>query len=478
MDFAVQNNTQKNKQVTSQKMDIMQYGYVPPQAIDLEAAVLGACMLERDAVPLASEILQVGMFYKDAHNTVFDCILRVYNKGIPPDILVVVEELKAVGKLDEVGGPYVVTKLTNSVVSAASIEHHSRIIYQTYCARQLIKISHTLVQGCYESHADVFDLMDMASESFYFLQEQIYNKGTKDFGTILLEQSNKYDQPPVTENVSGIPTGFRAVDLKGHGWQDEDLIILAARPSMGKSALAGEFAFRTAFMYKHPVLLFSLEMKGSSFVDRIVSSRTRVFMDKLQTRMFSELDRHEIIKMVEDTHQTPLYINDQHGQTLQMICAEARKAKRKHDIKLIIIDYLQLISLERGIQRRNSNRDQDLGIITNGLKQLAKQLQVPIIALSQLSRATEKSDHKRPQLSHLRESGNIEQDADIVMFLHRPYYYVQRENPGQIVEPSFAKQAELIYAKHRNGALGVVDLIWLEENAAFLEGEDYDVQYF
>lgn len=473
MDLAKLNQDRAPKRRQSIDLTSMVYGKVPPQAKDLEEAILGALMLEKDCFHKISSILHDDAFYVNAHVEVFRAIKSLVQRNVNPDILVVVEELKKMDKLDVVGGPYFVTRLTDAVVSGANIEEHARIIIQKYIQRRVIELSGELINIAYEDSTDPFDLLEMANESFSFIQQSVFTGKTKEWGNLLVQEMYNMTLPPPHEGITGIPTGYNSFDKKTAGWQPADLIILAARPSMGKTAMAGQLAFRPAYRYKIPTLFFSLEMPAGKIIQRLISAESKILFRDIMRRGI-EIDQMAIIQAAfQDKTNIPLWFNDASGQTLSSICSEVRQMVRKHGIKLVLIDYLQIISLLKENIRRNGNRDQDLGIITSTLKQLAKELDIAIIVLCQLSRATETTAQRRPQLSHLRESGNIEQDADIVMGLFREIYYLERENPGTLFPDDIKRSAEVSFLKHRNGDLGTINLIFKGEITSFQDEDDF-----
>lgn len=473
MDLTHLNEQKKNGQRRQSKA-LQIYGHVPPQAKDIEEAVLGACMLEKDAYHRINQWLKPEVFYVDAHQKIFQAIASLAERSQTPDILTVVEELKKNGDLDMANGPYYVTKMTNAVVSGTNLEVHAKIILEKFIKRRLIVLAMDMANQAYEDQMDVFDLMEAGSEAFYFLQESIYSGKTVPWDKVLMDSIIEFEKEPPPDGLTGAPTGFRSIDRKTAGWQEEDLVILAARPSMGKTALAGQMAFRPAYLYNVPTAFFSLEMSTAKISTRIISAESKQLLAKLLRRDLTPEDRRQIFDSMRVSAGAPLYFNDSPNQTLLSICAECRKLKRKHNLRLVIIDYLQIIALSKDEARKNGNRDQDLGKITGGLKQLAKELKITIIVLSQLSREAEKSEtNKRPQLRHLRESGNIEQDADVVMALYRPAYYLEREQQGIILAPEILREAELNWLKHRNGDLGKIDLIFKGEIASFYDPDDF-----
>jgi replicative DNA helicase len=455
-------------------LSTMVYGKVPPQAKELEEAVLGAVMLEKGAFDVVIEILKPECFYLDAHQRIFKCMLGLAQKSQPIDILTVVEELKFRGELDVIGGPYYVTKLTNTVVSSANIEAHARIIVQKFIQRELIRISGEIIGDAYEDSTEVFDLLDKAEDKLFQITNNYLKKNFESIDSVLVKTIQRIeDMRHRTEDITGVPSGFPSLDKITYGWQPTDLIILAARPAVGKTAFALNLARSAALHPTRPtgVALFSLEMSASQLVTRILSAESEIWLEKISRGKLEEYEMKQLYaKGIQRLTQAPLFIDDTAALNIFELRAKCRRLKNKHNIGMIIIDYLQLMS---GGGEKNTNREQEISMISRSLKQLAKELGVPIIALSQLSRAVEsrKDGNKIPQLSDLRESGAIEQDADMVMFIYRPEYYDINQN-----EMGEANKGEthIKIAKHRNGSLDTVKLKALLHIQKFVEMEQDD----
>ena len=436
----------------------MVFGKIPPQAKDLEEAILGAIMLEKSAFDTVIEILKPECFYVEAHQKIYKAMQSLQIKNLPIDLLTVVEELKFKEELDFVGGPYAVTKLTNVVVSSANIEAHSRIVLQKFIQRELIRISGEIIGEAYEDSTDVFDMLDTAETKLFEITNNHLRRNFDDIATVLVKTINRIEEMRNRQDeMTGVPTGFPSLDRLTYGWQPTDLIILAARPSVGKTAFALNLA-RTAAL--HPtkptaVGFFSLEMSSSQLVQRILSAESEIWLEKIARGKLEEHEMKQLYKKgIEKLSKAPIFIDDSAALNIFELRAKCRRLKNKHNIGMIIIDYLQLMS---GSADRNSNREQEISKISRDLKGLAKELQVPIIALSQLSREVEKrkEGNKIPQLSDLRESGAIEQDADMVMFLYRPDYYdVTTNEMGE----SNKGETYVKIAKHRNGSLDTIKL--------------------
>jgi replicative DNA helicase len=455
-------------------MSAMVYGKLPPQAKDLEEAVLGAIMLEKAAFDAVVEILKPECFYVEAHQLIFMAMRSLQEKSMPIDILTVVEELRLREQLEPVGGPYYVTKLTNSVVSSANIDAHARIVLQKFIQRELIRISGETIADAYEDSTDVFDLLDKAEANLFEITNSHLKKNFDELHTVLAKTYTRIeDLRNRKEDITGVSSGFPSLDKITNGFQPTDLIILAARPAVGKTAFALNLA-RNAAMHPDPakrvgVGLFSLEMGSSQLVTRILSAQSGIHMEKISR---GRLEDHEmkqlLVKGIQPLENAPIYIDDSAAINIFELRAKCRRMVNKYKVGIIIIDYLQLMS---GNGDAKGNREQEISSISRALKQLAKELNVPVIALSQLSRAVEsrKDGNKMPQLSDLRESGAIEQDADMVMFLYRPEYYgVTEDEHGEANKG----ETHVKIAKHRNGSLDTVKLRAMLHVQKFVEFEE------
>lgn len=453
-------NLNKDRRRRKQAPDVSAaalYGKIPPQAQELEEAVLGGILLEKSAFDTVVEILQPECFYTDAHQVIFKSFQTLAEKSMPIDMLTVIEELKFKEQLDLVGGPYYISRLTNTVVSTANIETHARIILQKFIQRELIRISGEIIHDAYEDSTDVFDLLDDSETKMFNITNNYLKKNYEDIGNVLAKAINRIDELRTkTEDISGVPSGFPALDRITYGWQPTDLIIVAARPSVGKTALALNLARNAALHPKKPtpVAVFSLEMSAAQLVQRILSAESEIALEKIARGKMEEYEYQQLLnKGLKRLEPAPIFIDDTAALNIFEFRAKARRLVNKHHVSLIIIDYLQLMS---GSGDRNSNREQEISNISRNLKALAKELNIPIIALSQLSRAVEtRKESKMPQLSDLRESGAIEQDADMVMFIYRPEYY---ENMMNEHGESTKGETHIKIAKHRNGALDIVKL--------------------
>lgn len=447
----------------------MIYGKIPPQAKDLEEAVLGAIMLEKAAFDTVIEILKPECFYVESHQRIFGAMRRLAGKSVPVDILTVVEELKFTDELDLVGGPFYVTKLTNAVVSSANIEAHARIILQKFIQRELIRISGEIIGEAYEDTTDVFNLLDSAETKLFEITDNHLRQNFKGIDYFLVKTLQRIeDLKNKSDDITGVHSGFPSLDKVTNGWQSTDLIILAARPSVGKTAFALNLA-RNAALHPTspvPVAVFSLEMSAGQIVQRLLSSETGIYVNKITSGKLEEYEFHQLNAGVAKLANAPIFIDDTAALNIFELRAKCRRLKGKHNIGLIVIDYLQLMSGTG--ENRNTNREQEISRISRDLKGLAKELQIPVIALSQLSREVEKRKEKNkiPQLSDLRESGAIEQDADLVMFMYRPEYYDISENESG---ESYNGETDIRIAKHRNGKLDTIKLRMLYKIQKFEE---------
>ncbi len=448
------------------------YGKLPPQAVDLEEAVLGAFMIDRDAVTNAIEIVREDSFYDDRHKLIFMAIKTLFEKTQPVDILTVTEELRRMGRLEEAGGPYYITSLTSRVASAAHVEHHARIVSQKFIQRELIKVSTGIVHDAYEDTTDVFELLDKAEQSLFDIAEQNLRSSYNELHNILSSTIKEIEETRKNEDsLTGVPSGFTNLDRLTGGWQKSDLVIVAARPGMGKTAFTLSIARNAAVDFKRPVAFFSLEMSSQQLVKRLISAEAELPAEKI---IKGQLAEHEWIQMVKKSGplgDAKIFIDDTPALNIFELRAKCRRLKMQHDIQMIVIDYLQLMTT--GEHNRNGNREQEISTISRALKSIAKELNIPIIALSQLSRKVEdRGTSKKPMLSDLRESGAIEQDADMVIFLYRPEYYnLDQDEDGN----STKGLAQVIIAKHRNGSLDTVNLRFIGQYIKFAELDDFSI---
>ncbi len=469
------NKDRKTRRKSTLDLSTMVYGKVPPQARDLEEAVLGAIMLEKSAFDTVVEILKPECFYVDAHQRIYRAMQSLAQKSMPIDMLTVVEELRLKEELELIGGPYYVTKLTNAVVSSANIETHARIILQKFIQRDLIRISGEIISDAYEDATDVFDLLDEAESKLFDITNNHLRKNFDSIDTVLVKTIQRIeDMRNRQEDITGVPSGFSSLDRVTYGWQPTDLVILAARPSVGKTAFALNLARNAALsaVKPTPIAFFSLEMSSSQLVQRILSAESEIWLEKIARGKMEEHEMQQLYRNgVKRLQDAKIFIDDTPALNIFELRAKCRRLKNKHNVGLVIIDYLQLMSGTG--DKRNANREQEISTISRNLKGLAKELGIPIIALSQLSREVEKRKEgdKMPQLSDLRESGAIEQDADMVMFLYRPEYYNITANE---LGESNKGETHVRIAKHRNGSLETIKLRALLHIQKFVEMESDD----
>lgn len=465
--MAERRNYQKKPQNTP--IPANEYGKLPPQAPELEEAVLGAIMIEKDAYSMVSELLKPDCFYKLAHQKIFEAIMSLALHQEPIDMHTVTEQLRKNGTIDEVGGAYYITLLTAKVSSAAHLEYHARIIVQKYLARELIRVSTDIQTKAFDDKFDVDDLMQEAEGMLFELSQNSQKKDVTQINPVIEEARKRMQIAATKQGASGIPSGFHSLDKLTSGWQKSDLIILAARPAMGKTAFVLSMAKNMAVDYNSPVAVFSLEMSNVQLVNRLIMNVCQLEGEKIKN---GQLEKYEWEKFDRDINMlldAPLYVDDTPSLSVFELRSKARRLVKEHHVQCIIIDYLQLMNAS-GMSF--GSREQEVSIISRSLKGLAKELDIPIIALSQLNRGVEgRTGHegKRPQLSDLRESGAIEQDADMVCFIHRPEYYrIETDSEGN----SLKGLAEIIVAKHRNGATDIITLKFKGEYAKFMNKDD------
>ena len=429
---------------------------IPPQNLDAEMSVLGAMLFEAEVVPRAIEMLNESYFYLDAHRKVYNCLISLFDKNQPVDLVTVTEDLRKRKQLEEVGGASYLAQLTANVPTAANFEHHATIVKEKGLLRNLIHVATQIVQESYAASADVSDLLDHSEQAIFGIsQQQIEGKFVK-LKDIIRDSIETIDQLyQRKEHVTGLATGFHDFDTRTAGLQPSDLIIIAGRPSMGKSAFTSSICEHIGVVLKKPVAFFSLEMSKEQLVQRMLCSHARVDAQKVRTGYLSHSDWPKLTSAAGKLSEAPIYIDDTPGLSALELRAKARRLKAQFGIEMVVVDYLQLM---RG-HTRSENRQQEISEISRSLKALARELRIPVIAVSQLSRAVESRTGNRPQLSDLRESGAIEQDADVVVFLYREEYYRPTEENRN--------KAESIIAKQRNGPTGSIDLIFIKELTRF-----------
>ncbi len=447
------------------------FGKVPPQAIPLEEAVLGALMLDKNAMSVVLDIIREESFYLDSHRVIFAAMKRLYERTHPIDLLTIAEELKKTGDLEAAGGPAYLTSLTDRVASSANLEYHARIVAQKFIQRELIRVSSEIIKDSFEESTDVFELLDTAEKGLFDIAQRNMGRMVENMSSLASKALKQLEELRDREDgLTGVPTGFTQLDRITSGWQPSDLIIIAARPGMGKTSFTLSLAKNAATDFQKPVAIFSLEMSALQLAQRLISMDAEIEGGKMRNGQLDEEEWARLQESIERVSDTQVFIDDTPSINIFELRAKCRRLKMQHDIQLVIIDYLQLMS--GGNDKLRGNREQEVSSISRGLKGMAKELNVPVIALSQLSRAVEvRGGDKKPMLSDLRESGSIEQDADIVSFIYRPEYYdLLEDEEGN----SLKGVAEIIVAKHRNGELSTVKLKFTKEFARFSDLDEPD----
>lgn len=468
---AVSSKRKHNVKNLSGQQALLGLGKLPPQAVDIEEAVLGALMLEKDALTAVIDILRPECFYKESNQKIFTAIHKLFHTAEPIDILTVTHALKKSGELELVGGPYYITQLTNRIASAANIEYHARIILQKYIQRELIRISNDTIRDAYEDTSDVLSMLDNAEKNLFAIAEGNIRRRFEDMSALISKAIKEIEfasnQP---SGVTGVPSGFTELDRITSGWHKSDLIIIAARPGMGKTAFVLSLARNAAVKFKKPVAFFSLEMSSIQLVNRLIASETEIPSDKIRKGQLAHHEWEQLNAKIVPITQAPIYIDDTPALSIFELRAKCRRLAAEKKVELIVVDYLQLMMA--GTDSRSGNREQEISLISRSLKAISKELDVPIIALSQLSRAVEsRGGIKKPQLSDLRESGAIEQDADLVLFIYRPEYYdLTEDDSGN----STQGLAEIIVAKNRNGALKSVNLKFVGHLTKFTDLDSFE----
>lgn len=438
-------------------------GKLPPQALDLEEAVLGALMLEKNALTAVVEFLRPEHFYTEQHKEIYQAIVDLFKTSEPVDMRTVVAQLRKNGKLELVGGAYYIAELTSKVSSAANIEYHARIIIEMAIKRELIQISSQVQHDAYEDTQDVFDLLDKTEQAIFAISDTNLRKNYDTMKSLMFRAVKELqERKNHKDGLTGVPSGFTRLDRVLSGWQKSDLVIIAARPGMGKTAFVVSALRNAAVDFNFPVAIFSLEMASLQLVNRLISAEAELESEKIKRGNLAEFEWQQLVHKTNRLSAAPIFIDDTPALSILELRAKCRRLKAEHNIQLIVIDYLQLMKGDT-----MGNREQEIASISRALKGIAKELDVPVIALSQLSRGVEtRGGDKRPQLSDLRESGSIEQDADIVMFLYRPEYYkITVDEEGMPTQG----MAEVIVAKHRNGSLDTVKLKFVVKYTKFVD---------
>lgn len=457
---------QGSNQIKNVELIGLESGKKPPQAIDIEEAVLGALLLEPNAVADVLDVLVPECFYKESNRKIYKAISALASKHAPIDIFTVAQELKKTEDLEEVGGPVYLSQLSLKIGAAAHLDYHTKILVQKYIQRELISISYEVQKDSFDDSLSVDDLLDSTQQKIFNLADRNMKRETQSVQDIINEAIDELQAVQErTDGLSGVPSGYTGIDRVTYGWQASDLIIIAARPAMGKTAFVLTMARNMSVEHKVPVAVFSLEMSSVQLVKRLMVSETGLSSEKI--RGGKKLEEHEWVQIndrLNSLSQAPLYIDDTPSLSIYEFRSKARRLVSSAGVKMIIIDYLQLMT---GPPELKGMREQEVSSISRSLKAIAKELNIPIIALSQLSRAVEtRGGAKRPQLSDLRESGAIEQDADIVMFIHRPDYYGMAEDQSQV------GLTEIIIAKHRNGSVCDVQMRFRNSEVRFVDVTD------
>ena len=475
MEFEIAKQTANRKRPQYQSQLTDEFGKLQPQALPIEEAVLGALMLEKDAYSEVSEILTPESFYDPMNQKIYEAIQQLGMAQRPIDMLTVTEQLRTNGVLDEVGGAVRISELTSHVSSAANVEFHARIVAQKYLARELISFSSQIQNLAFDDSIDVLDLMQEAEGKLFEISKNTLKRDVIQIDPVINEALKKIQEASNRENgLNGLQTGYHDLDKITSGWQNSDLIIIAARPAMGKTAMVLSMAKNMAMDFNIPIGFFSLEMSNLQLVNRLISNVCSLESEKIKSGQLTPPEWENLMTRTKDLYSIPLYIDDTPSLSIFELRTKARRLVREHFVKMIIIDYLQLMN---ATGMKFGSREQEVSTISRSLKQLAKELDIPIIALSQLNRSVETraADDKmgrRPQLSDLRESGAIEQDADIVCFIHRPEYYTKSSEDA--AGNDIRGLAEFIIAKHRSGSVGDVKLRFVKNYARF---ENWDESY-
>jgi len=461
------------KQRSNPKPTIMalpDFGKVPPQANDMEEAVLGAIMLEKEAVITILDILKPESFYRESHQKIFKTISDLSAREFPVDLYTVTEELRAHNELESVGGPVYLTQLTSKVVSAANVDYHARIVAQKYIQRELIRVSTEIQTRSFDDTYDVTELLDYSENALFQIAEGNIKREVAPINVVIKEAIREIEEAGKREDaLVGTPSGFTKLDRLTSGWQKSELIIIAARPSMGKTAFALTMARNMAVDHSKNVAIFSCEMSSIQLVNRLIVAETDIPGDKIKNGRLNEEEWKQLDSRIKKLVQAPIFIDDTPAISIFELRAKCRRLKAQHKLDIVIVDYLQLMS---GPENAGS-REQEVSNISRSLKSIAKELNVPILALSQLNRSVEmRGGTKRPLLSDLRESGAIEQDADMVVFIHRQDKFgIPTFEDGS----STKGIAEIILAKNRNGPVDDVKLKFREEKAQFVDIDDFDI---
>ncbi len=450
-------------------------GKMPPNAIEFEKTVIGTFLIDKKGLDYSIDLLKPEHFYDPRHQVIFAAIQKMYFDNHPVDLVTVINELKKEEKLNQAGGDHYIIEQTLGVSSSAHIEYHVRVILEKFILRSLINISANVIDNSYKESTDVFELLDKAEQSFFDITNGTIKKGFDTANSLVKQAIETIKSLKDKEGLSGIPSGFKDLDKETGGWQNSDLIIIAARPAMGKTAFLLSMARNIAVEHKIPLALFSLEMASVQLITRMIASETQISSENLRKGTLTDEEWGRLFHNVSELENAPLYIDETPSLSVFDFRAKCRRLVMQHGVKIIMVDYLQLMTANNG-GKNAGNREQEIATISRSLKAIAKELNVPVIALSQLSRSVESRPGKRPQLSDLRESGAIEQDADIVSFIFRPEYYkiALWDNDPEDAQTATDNQAELIIAKHRNGATADVRMSFYKKFALFKDLDPFN----
>ncbi|MDF2986468.1 MAG: replicative helicase [Eubacterium sp.] len=444
-------------------MELGTLGRIPPQSVEAEQSVIGSMLIDKEVIPVVMEVLKPEDFYRPDHKEIYDVIIELFDKAQPIDLITVSERLKLHGKLELVGGLEYLTNIATEVPTTANVKHYAKIVEEKALLRKLIKASSDIVDLGFNASEEVSFILDKAEQNIFDILQKRSSQGFVPIKDVLVETFNKLEELYNNKGqITGIPTGFVDLDFKTSGLHNSDLVLIAARPAMGKTAFALNLAQNAAIHSSVPVALFSLEMSKEQLVNRMLCSEAMVDSNRMKTGQLEDNDWQKVARALGPLSEAPIFIDDTPGISITEIRAKCRRLKLEHNLGLVVIDYLQLM---QGSKSKSENRQQEISEISRSLKILAKEINVPVICLSQLSRAAETRTDHRPILSDLRESGAIEQDADIVMFLYRDDYY----NP----DTEKKNIAEVILAKHRSGSTGTVELVWLGQYTKFANLEKF-----
>ena len=431
---------------------------IPPHSVESEQSILGSILLDKDAIITVSETIRPSDFYKEAHKIIYECMLKLSNKNEPIDLITLTEELKKQGHLDDVGGISYITSLSTIVPTTSNVKYYADIVKEKSVLRQLIKASNDIIDLGYENSVKVEEVLERAEKRIFDISQEKASDDFKSINEVLVDAYDMIEKLYTNKSdVTGITTGFKDLNKKINGLQRTDLILIAARPAMGKTAFSLNLVQNAALKGDASVAVFSLEMSKDQLVQRMLAAQSHVELKKIKTGTLDENDWPRIIDAMAVLSNASIHIDDTPGIKISELRSKCRKLKIEKGLDLILIDYLQLMEGEGN----NESRQQEIAKISRSLKIIAKELNCPVVALSQLSRAPEQRADHRPMLSDLRESGSIEQDADIVMFLYRDEYYHPDSESKNI--------GEVLIAKNRHGETGSVELVWLGEVQKFAD---------